>query len=210
VNYMRADGSSLTGGGAPLALQTNGTPNGSQTLLNLAAGSNITLTDNGTGTVTVANTAPTPTWIVFTSGALTTTSTTAVALTNGTETMQITAVANAVYEFKLVLKIDVQDNAGSGVRVSFEFPSGNLMHQLYSKSTATTAVSHAANLTGTSPVEININYCNQLSANNFVIVTGTFMCGGTGGTFRPMFRVPNAATTGVVEIGSMFRVTRIS
>lgn len=35
------------------ALQTDGVANGNQTLLNLAAGSNVDLTDNGTGTVTV-------------------------------------------------------------------------------------------------------------------------------------------------------------
>lgn len=38
---------------SPLSLETNGTPNGSQSLLNLVAGTNITLTDNGTGSVTV-------------------------------------------------------------------------------------------------------------------------------------------------------------
>lgn len=37
----------------PPAFQTNGTPNGSQTLLNLIPGTNITLTDNGTGGVTI-------------------------------------------------------------------------------------------------------------------------------------------------------------
>lgn len=36
-----------------LALQTNGTPNGSQSLLNLVAGSNVTLTDDGSGNVTI-------------------------------------------------------------------------------------------------------------------------------------------------------------
>jgi hypothetical protein len=36
-----------------LTIQTNGTNNGSQSLLNLAAGTGITLTDNGTGTVTI-------------------------------------------------------------------------------------------------------------------------------------------------------------
>lgn len=36
-----------------LTLETNSTPNGDQTLLNLVAGTNITLTDNGTGTVTI-------------------------------------------------------------------------------------------------------------------------------------------------------------
>lgn len=44
-----------TGGGGSLTLQTNGTNNGSQTLLNLANGSGITITDGGSGTVTIAS-----------------------------------------------------------------------------------------------------------------------------------------------------------
>lgn len=43
----------IGGGGSSLTLQTNSTPNGDQTLLNLVAGTNITLTDNGTGSVTI-------------------------------------------------------------------------------------------------------------------------------------------------------------
>lgn len=43
----------LSGTGTPLALETNGVPNGDQTLLNLEAGTNITLTDSGTGTVRI-------------------------------------------------------------------------------------------------------------------------------------------------------------
>jgi hypothetical protein len=38
----------------PLLLQTNGTNNGSQIKLNLAAGTNISATDNGSGTITLA------------------------------------------------------------------------------------------------------------------------------------------------------------
>lgn len=37
----------------PLVLQTDGSPNGDQTLLNLKSGTNITLTDNGAGSVTI-------------------------------------------------------------------------------------------------------------------------------------------------------------
>jgi hypothetical protein len=37
----------------PLELQTDGTPNGDQSLLNLVAGTNITLTDDGAGNVTI-------------------------------------------------------------------------------------------------------------------------------------------------------------
>jgi len=35
-----------------LALETNGTPNGDQTLLNLVAGTNMTITDDGLGNIT--------------------------------------------------------------------------------------------------------------------------------------------------------------
>jgi hypothetical protein len=44
------------GGGTPLLLQTNSVDNPSQTLLNLIQGSGITITDNGTGGVTIAAT----------------------------------------------------------------------------------------------------------------------------------------------------------
>lgn len=58
---------SLSGDGTPesplavvsssgLTLQTDGVANGSQTLLNLVGGANVTLTDNGTGSVTIAAT----------------------------------------------------------------------------------------------------------------------------------------------------------
>ncbi|HTH93547.1 MAG TPA: tail fiber domain-containing protein, partial [Candidatus Paceibacterota bacterium] len=42
------------GGGGSITLKTNGTNNGSQTTLNLIAGSGVTLTDNGTGGITIA------------------------------------------------------------------------------------------------------------------------------------------------------------
>lgn len=44
------------------AFQTDGVANGSQTLLNLVAGTNIDLTDNGTGTVTIDATAGSAVW----------------------------------------------------------------------------------------------------------------------------------------------------
>lgn len=45
-------------GGSSLSLETKGVANGSQTLLNLAAANNVTLTDNGSGTVTVGSSVP--------------------------------------------------------------------------------------------------------------------------------------------------------
>lgn len=60
-NTLTGDGTpenplAVAGGGSGITLQTNGTPNGSQTLLNLVGGTNVTLTDNGTGSVTIDST----------------------------------------------------------------------------------------------------------------------------------------------------------
>ena len=57
---LSIDGSgvlSASGGGSGITLKTNGTDNGSQTILNLQAGTGIALTDNGTGQVTIENNA---------------------------------------------------------------------------------------------------------------------------------------------------------
>lgn len=55
VAFLKSGGFRGGGGGASILLETNGTHNGSQSILNLIAGSNITLTDNGTGGVTIAS-----------------------------------------------------------------------------------------------------------------------------------------------------------
>ena len=49
-------GSGSGGSGSPigLLLQTNGVDNGSQSLLNIQQGTNVTITDNGTGTITIS------------------------------------------------------------------------------------------------------------------------------------------------------------
>lgn len=56
-NGKKYDTSELMHGGGSsgnvITLQTDGVDNGSQTLLNLAAGNNITLVDDGTGTITI-------------------------------------------------------------------------------------------------------------------------------------------------------------
>lgn len=48
-----------SGGGTTLTLETNGTPNGDQTLLNLKQGANVTITDDGVGGITIAATGDT-------------------------------------------------------------------------------------------------------------------------------------------------------
>jgi hypothetical protein len=55
---VRGDGSLATFSPSGLALETNGTPNGSQVLLNLIAGSGTTITDDGNGGVTIDSGSP--------------------------------------------------------------------------------------------------------------------------------------------------------
>jgi hypothetical protein len=57
---VRLNNSQGGGSGGSLFLETNGTPNGSQALLNLIAGSNITLTDDGIGDITISSTSGSP------------------------------------------------------------------------------------------------------------------------------------------------------
>lgn len=56
IDFLRRGGFRGGGGGSTgttLALQTNGTPNGSQTTLNLKQGANVTITDDGVGGLTI-------------------------------------------------------------------------------------------------------------------------------------------------------------
>lgn len=60
IEYKNSGGTwtaiSSGGGGGGITLQTNGVANGSQTLLNLIAGTGMTITDNGSGGITFAST----------------------------------------------------------------------------------------------------------------------------------------------------------
>lgn len=56
---IQSDGLYSTGGSS-LLLEVDGTPNADQTILNLISGTNITLTDNGVGGVTIDASLPTP------------------------------------------------------------------------------------------------------------------------------------------------------
>ena len=54
VSTFTNDAGYITASSLP-TFQTNGTPNGSQSLLNLKAGTNVTLTDNGSGQITITS-----------------------------------------------------------------------------------------------------------------------------------------------------------
>ena len=58
IGWIDKDGflqGTLASGGGSLELEINGTPNVDQSLLNLIAGSNITLSDDGLGGITIAS-----------------------------------------------------------------------------------------------------------------------------------------------------------
>lgn len=59
--FGNASAYSPNSSGSSIRLETNGTNNGSQSILNLSSGTNVTLVDNGSGTVTISATgAPLP------------------------------------------------------------------------------------------------------------------------------------------------------
>jgi hypothetical protein len=59
VQKINIDGTitcaAVSGSGSPLALKINGTANGSQTVLNLKPGANVSIVDDGSGSITIAS-----------------------------------------------------------------------------------------------------------------------------------------------------------
>lgn len=58
TTYLRGDGtwSTVPGGGGSITLKTNGVNNGSQSILNLKQGTDISISDDGSGGVTISAT----------------------------------------------------------------------------------------------------------------------------------------------------------
>ncbi|MBP6904662.1 MAG: tail fiber domain-containing protein [Candidatus Pacebacteria bacterium] len=117
---LSTDGNGVTSWIAPaigsgVALQTNSTVNGSQSVLNLIAGSNISLTDDGTGGITIASsqssligstsTLGTETWLGTASGSMASASHTDTVFIGISAGSGATNAANSVF---------IGDAAGSG------------------------------------------------------------------------------------------------
>jgi hypothetical protein len=164
------------GGGATITLQTNGTDNGDQTLLNLraSAGSGIILEDTGSGTV-----------VVSTDAAVVKRVSSLQSLQNipllGLLTYQnidglfFNVVANVTYSFRFIINYSVS-GTGNGVAFSINGPANSFLNYYMLSNPTTTGpgafiqtlylTTYNAPPTGT--------YGSSFSANaNFTIIEGT-------------------------------------
>jgi hypothetical protein len=164
-----------------ITLQTNGTNNGSQARLNLVAGTNVTLTDSGTGNITIAASGGGGSGTV-TSVGLSMPAEFSVAgspiSSSGTFTVtKANASANAVYAgptsggaaqpaFRALVASDIPNLAESQVT--------NLTTDLAAKATATRAINTTAPLTGGGDLSAD----RTLAISNF---TGDSGSGGAKG-----------------------------
>jgi hypothetical protein len=191
------------GGGSSLTIQTDGTPNGDQTLLNLIGGTNTTLTDDGLGNVTI-DAATGILWVPVNTS-----------LTAANKTFYVN-IANATYTdptgvdgegFEVVVEAGTATIGGvgysvRGTRIVRVFDSSVWTSYVYSPdkdsfavlaSSFDTTSDSLVNATGLSlPVQANSLYRFEFEAR--------IGCSGTGG-LRLSWDIPsgallNGATTG--------------
>lgn len=164
----------IPGGGATLSLETDGTPNGDQTLLNLAAGTNITLTDNGTGTVTIDATGGSADELVAVSAADTTPGYLQPKLnvhsSDGSVTVTETITNPAGNE---ILDIDI--TAASGVGSPLTSTNGTTTKNAADAS-ATQTIAHGL---GQIPKEVTIKAISVGSSGGEILFTASAFYNGT-------------------------------
>lgn len=97
INGIAYLAGAVGGGGSAITLQTNGVDNGSQSILNLKQGSNVTIADDGVGGVTISSSAPgtgTVTSVGLTSTDITVGGSSSPITTSGTYTLAIVRTAD--------------------------------------------------------------------------------------------------------------------
>lgn len=164
------------GGGTSITLQTNGTDNGDQTLLNLSAGtgSGIILEDDGTGTVNVSLDSS---FVKLVSALTTNTTIPLLGLTTFTNVngLSINVIAGTTYSFRFLVNYSVT-GTGNGVAFSINGAANSFLNYYMLSNPTTTGpgafiqtlylTSYNALPTGT--------YGSSFSATaNFTIIEGT-------------------------------------
>lgn len=192
-------------GGSGPTLQTNGTPNGSQSLLNLVAGTNITLADNGTGSVTITSSATAATAFSALTGSTNTTAAMVVGsgaslAVSGTGTIAATTT-NALKSASTTVDVSAATaptsgqvlTATSGTAATWQTSSATQNPKTLACSN--TAVSHTGDTAETTLVDYTLP-ANTLPANGTLRITMLWSrnSGGTS-TVQPRVRFSTISGT---------------
>lgn len=191
--------------GPTLSLQTNGVANGSQSLLNLAQGSGITVTDNGTGTVTIASTdaggtvtsvsVVTANGLAGTVDTATTTpaitlSTTVTGVLKGNGTAISAAVAGTDYQSPISLTTTGTSGAATFIANTLNIPQYQAAGSYVTSVSGTT--NRITSTGGTTPViDIAATYVGQTS----ITTLGTITTGVWNGTAITNANLANSTIT---------------
>jgi hypothetical protein len=194
------------GAGGGLSLETDGTPNGDQALLNLVAGDNVTLTDDGNGNVTIDSSSPE---IITFLPSDTDTSGSGTSNVNVTGAA-VTLAANARYLVKFTFKTGCSGTGGFGAGLTY--PSGATgTWAVIGNTTAfnvqsafNTAILASAATTGTA-------YNAEANTNRILCAEIDITTSATAGTLQFIIAGKNGAQTSTIfQDGSRVSYRRIS
>lgn len=152
-------------GGSSLLLQTNGANNGNQTKLNLVAGTNVTLTDSGTGNVTVAASGGAAAALVL----LTSSS------PSGTGTVTFSSISGSYTDLILVVRA-ASTVVASNDTMTVQFNNDTAAHYNVMEEQATSnLIQNNSTVLGTS---INLNNVPGSTAPSNSVGFGEYVCYG--------------------------------
>jgi hypothetical protein len=179
------------GGGSSITLSTNGTVNNDQTALNLQEGTGIALTDNGSGQVTIQNTAAGKSIINLTEDRAITLSS---SWSNSGGNFEIPITAGNIYSFRMFCIYNIF-NTAYGTKWAVDSGTGavagNLGYYSYNSSNVQTSFTfNTANSTFNEPT--NAAGTTFMGNGNIAIIEGFFNATENG------FLFPSVANDGGV------------
>ena len=210
--FWRGDGTwASPGGGGSLTLETNSTPNGSQSLLNLVQGSNITIVDNGTGTVTISAPTGSNYWSITGSDIVNSTGTN-VQVTNLTSqldgsvlvTQRLTGTTVGVKNATYYLAGAVINGSLTGKRNIFMGADTGTANTTGASNTVIGSRSFIGNSTGGTNTALGINtlFANTTASNNTAVGAGALSATTTGGSNTAIGQ--NAGHSNITGTGNIF------
>lgn len=192
-----------TSGGGGLALETDGSPNGSQVLLNLEGGNNIFLTDDGLGTVTIdgVGIAGTNTQVLFFDGNDTPSGDSGLTYNKTTNKLSVSTIGSIIGEnFAVSATAPAATTGASQAGKTATISASNAVASL---DTAGAAVGGDVTITGGNAARLTSGNAN---GGNVILAAGTGIGSGTQGQIRLLagsnLVFSDATTTGWVGFGA--------